>query len=126
MTTDTVANNETSFWANQFAPRPTYLQIAFDFAFGLALPLLCCYFDPIVFRASSGEPLVGKYAIAALIAVGLGLFSLTAWLLFRWPAALLAGFLAGGATLATLLGLLLLPMRLYRRRKGLPERKVVR
>ena len=38
--------------------------------------------------------------------------SLTAWLLFRRPAAVFAGLLTGGALFATMLGLILLPLSL--------------
>jgi hypothetical protein len=81
-------------------------------AFGIVLPVICLYFDPFVLQApieSIEPPLLGRYVVAARVAIGLGLLSLSAWMLIRWPPALMAGLLAGGALFATLLGLVLLP-----------------
>jgi hypothetical protein len=100
------------FWERQFAPRPTAGQIAFDSAFGIVLPLLCLYLDPIVFRASWGQPVLGDYAIAGGGAIALGLLSLCAWLALRQAPALFAGLLTGGAIFAALLGLVLFPLSL--------------
>ncbi len=112
MSTNSATTDRSSFWAKQIAPRITVGQIAFDFAFGIALPVICLYFDPIVFHATFGEPLLGRHAVVAGIAIGLGLLSLSAWMLIRWPPAFMAGLLAGGAIFATLLGLVLLPFSL--------------
>jgi hypothetical protein len=101
-----------SFWERQYQPQPTVGQIAFDLVFGIALPVICLYCDPIVFRASAGEPLFGKYILVAGFAIGLGFLSLSTWLLLRWPATLLVGFLVGGGIFAFLLGLVLLPYSL--------------
>lgn len=105
-----------SFWRRQFAPVATSRQFVFDVVTGICLPLVCLYFDPIVFRSLRGEALLGRYTTVALVAILLGLISLTVWLSLRWPPALLAGLLAGGAIFAGLLGLVLLPFSLI----GLP------
>jgi hypothetical protein len=109
MSTDSATTEQSSFWGKQIPPRPTAGQIAFDLAFGIALPVICLYFDPFVLQADIGEPLLGRYAVSARVAISLGLLSLSAWMLIRWPPALMAGLLAGGAIFATLLGLVLLP-----------------
>ncbi len=98
--------------SRQIVQRPTAGQIAFDCVGGFALPVICLYFDPSVFRAPLGEPLLGRLAVVAGEAIGLGWLSLSAWLLLRWPPALMIGLLAGGAIFATLLGLALLPFSL--------------
>jgi hypothetical protein len=107
-----ISGDQPSFWERQFAPQRTACQNAFDLSFGLALPLICLYFDPIVFRASVGEPLLAGYFTVAGVAISLGFLSLSAWMLLRRPSALLAGLLAGGAIFAGLLGLTLLPFSL--------------
>lgn len=101
-----------SFWRRQFAPVATSRQFVFDVLMGICLPLVCLYFDPIVFRSLSGEALLGRYTTLALVAILLGLLSLTVWLSIRRPPALLAGLLAGGAVFSCLLGLVLLPFSL--------------
>ena len=98
-----------SFRRRQFAPQPTIRQVAFDVAFGIALPVLCHYLDPIVFRASFGGPLLGPSEVVAGGAIGLGSLSLATWLTIGKATALLAGLLAGGALFASLLGLIPLP-----------------
>lgn len=100
---------EPSFWGRQFAPQPTAGQIIFDLGFGIVLPVVCLYFDPIVFQGTLPGPLVGSHRVVAIVAIGLAFLSLSAWLLLGRPAALLAGLLAGGAIFAALLGLVLLP-----------------
>jgi hypothetical protein len=100
----------TSFWRRQFAPQPSHRQTAFDIAFGIAMPLICLYFDPGIFRRPVGNAELGPYVIVAGVAIALGFVSLTGWLVLRWPAALLAGCLSGGGIFALLLGIVLLPM----------------
>ncbi len=109
MSTGSTPGGQQSFWHRQFAPHPTTGQIGFDLAFGIVLPIICLWFDPIVFRSSFGGALLGRYAVLAGVAISLGLVSLTAWLLIRRPPALFAGLMCGGAIFATLLGVVLLP-----------------
>ena len=75
MSTSPTDPKQPTFWERHFELKPTPEQIAFDIAFGIALPLLCLYLDPIVFRAkgSFGEPLLGRHAVLAYAAIGLGL-----------------------------------------------------
>ena len=106
-----MSTGSASFWRRQVAPRPTPGQKAFDLAFGIALPVICLLLDPIVFQSSLpvGEPLLGRHAIAARVAMGLAFLSLSVWMLIGWPRAFMGGLLAGSAIFATLLGLVLLP-----------------
>jgi hypothetical protein len=111
MATEVNALNCGSFWQRQIAPRATPGQVGFDVVFGIVMPIVCLYFDPIVFRSESlGPPLFGSNMILCACAIGLGLFSLAGWLIVLRPSALLAGILAGGAILALLLGLMLFPL----------------
>src|SRR4051812_47856510 len=113
MSTGPTGKDQKSFWERQYEGPPTAWQIAFDLAFGVALPLLCLYFDPIVFRASAlGQPLLGSYMVVGLVAIFLGLVSLPGWIILRRPASLFAGLLAGSAIFSTSLGFVLLPYSL--------------
>src|SRR5690349_8406254 len=109
MSTISARTEQSSFWERQFVGQPTLGQIVFDAAFGIVLPVVCLWFDPIVFRSSLGGPLVGRYTVVAGGAIGLGLLSLAAWMVVRRPPAFLAGLLTGGALFASLLGIFLLP-----------------
>jgi hypothetical protein len=110
MSTASATHERQSFWGRQFAPQITSAQIGFDAAFGIGLPLICLWNDPIVFRSGGfGRPLLGPYTTVAAVAIGLGLISLTAWLSIRRPPALFAGLMCGSAIFAALLGSVLLP-----------------
>lgn len=91
-------------------------RIVFDVAFGLALPILCLLFDPMVFRGSGfdGQPLLGRFRVVAAGAIWLGFFSLSIWLAIPRPSRIVSGLwcglLAGGALFALTLGLVLLPL----------------
>jgi len=100
-----------SFWKRQFAPEVTEAQIAFDVAAGILLPLACLLLDPIVFRSPKG--VLAPYALAAYLAIGLSLIHLAIWLIARRPAPYLAGALAAGAFLSFLIGMVLLPYRVF-------------
>jgi hypothetical protein len=105
------------FWQRQFAPEPSWWQVAFDLAAGILLPLVCLAADPIIFRDPHmspllASPLLGRYTLLCYAAIGTGLLALALWLLCRRPAALLAGFLVAGALFALLLGVVLLPFSL--------------
>lgn len=94
-------------------PDRTPARLAFDLAFGFAVPAACLTLDPLVFRGGlGGGPLLGPYAVAGYAAVALGMAALAGWLLAGRPPALLAGLLAGGGGFALGLGLLLLPLSL--------------
>jgi hypothetical protein len=93
--------------------------LALVLLFGVALPVLCLFFDPVVFRSpdgiarSLGAPVVGPYRVAGYAAAAVGMGSILTWVARRRPAGLLAGLLAGGALFALALGLVLLPLSLF-------------
>jgi hypothetical protein len=97
---------------NQFNCKPTIAQNLFDVAFGILLPLVCLYFDPIVFRTEFGRPLVGNFGLVGHTAIAIGILTLAAWLVTRRLPALFCGALAGGAIFSFLLGLVILPSSL--------------
>lgn len=99
-----------SFWRRQFSRPATSRQKVFDVVFGIALPLVCLLFDPLVFRSDLGKPLLDGYEIGGIGSMIVGMISLGAWLaLGRFPA-FIVGMLAGGAIFAFVLGCLLLPV----------------
>lgn len=95
---------------------------ALDVIGGIVLPLICLFFDPIVFyNATPYEctwPLLGFFVppAAGYVAIGLSLGVLAVWLLFGPRLTLGAGFIGGAlwasAFCTAMLGLLLLPYTL--------------
>jgi len=100
------------FWARQFAAEVTPAQTVFDVVAGLVLPVVCLVFDPIVFKSSPavGGGLLGRYAVAAYLFVGLAMLGLALWLATRRVARLVTGPFFVGAAFALVLGVLLLPL----------------
>ena len=80
------------------------------FAFGVVLPLICLTFDPIVFRTTFGQPILGSYKISSYGIMALATLALAAWLSMRRLPSLFCGFLLGGCAFAVVLGVILLPM----------------
>lgn len=87
-------------------------QYVFDVAAGIVLPLICLYFDPIVFQSDFGRPMFAAHATLGYISILVGIFSLSGWLILHQSPALFAGLLAGGAAFAALVGLAMLPLSL--------------
>lgn len=106
------------FWRRQFVGAPTSAQLSFDVAFGLVLPFLCYYFDPIVFRSSS-EYDMGLYPQVQFYAYtisALEMVALCAWLSGAVRAgrgaAALTGVLLAGAIFSFVVGVAILPYSL--------------
>jgi hypothetical protein len=104
------AQPKAGFWRRQFGEEVTRGQRRFDWAFGFFLPLICFYFDPVVFRSDAGlgTPLLGNYQIAAYFAGFVTTMTLVAWLLWRdrlGSASLFpASVLSIGAVISLLIG----------------------
>ncbi len=98
----------------------TRLQRIADIIFGIIAPILCIYFDPIVFRGANscanGDLYLNKQATFAYTAIGLGIFALIVWLSVESSAKKISAFFAGiffiGFIFSTLLGLRILPFSL--------------
>ena len=90
----------------------TKLRHAVNLFFGIALPLACLRYDPIVFRAEIGSGFLSKYLVVGYLASGIGFVSILSWTLIRLAPAFHAGLLLGGALFAAGLGLALLPLSL--------------
>ena len=79
-------------------------------ALGIVLPLICIAFDPIVFRTTFGQPILGSYKVSGYGFMALSMLVLAAWLSVRRLPSLFCGFLFGGCVFAVVLGVALLPM----------------
>jgi hypothetical protein len=81
---------------------------ALDFAIGIALPLVCLYIDPVLFRGDI-IPVLPSFAVFAYVLIALCMGSLLIRLaLPHERGAFLSGVLAAGALVAFLLGLVVL------------------
>jgi hypothetical protein len=102
------------FIRRQFEGRATRGQKMFDALVGVALPLVCLYFDPIVFRSTGfGAPVLGGYRVFAYAVIGLEIALLALWLARgeragEWGG-MLGGALLAGALFSLVVGVVLLP-----------------
>lgn len=105
-----------AFWNRQFASTPTRPQLVFDVVLGLLAPVLCFYFDPLVFQGSFIGPLYSGYQLFAYSVTAIAVSVLLVWLLFgrrlKSIGALLGGFLYAGAVFSLVIGLAILPFSL--------------
>jgi len=106
------------FWRRQFDGVPTRAQRWFDVTFGVVMPLLCFYFDPVVFRGGffNGQGLYPgvrfyAYTISALEMVALCVWLCGAGRAKRGPA-VLTGVLLAGSMFSFILGVAILPLSL--------------
>jgi hypothetical protein len=107
------------FWRRQFDDAPTPAQLKFDVAFGLVMPVLCLYFDPVVFKGwfETDRGIYGRYQLYAYTISAVEMVALCAWLFAArrggGRAAVLAGMLSAGAAFAFLVGLAILPFSVF-------------
>lgn len=106
------------FLQRQFQPQPTLRQTIFDVLFGIALPILCFIFDPIVFRGNfmAGMALFGKLQFPAYAMAFIEISALTLWLCagkrLGHYAVAIGGFLYAGALISLVIGVVLFPLSL--------------
>lgn len=103
-----------SFWRRQFQIEPTQGQRLFDATFGIVLPVVCFFFDPLVFRGGFVHgPLAGDYKPFAYLLSFVSIMALLAFKLWgeklKWLNGLLSGLFAAGATVSLIVGILLFP-----------------
>lgn len=74
----------TGFWRRQFQPYTTRSQRFYDWLFGVILPVVCFYFDPIVFNSAfgDGEVLLADMRFIAYPFAYAAIMGNMAWLLF--------------------------------------------
>jgi len=103
------------FWRRQFAADRTEVQQIFDVVFGLIAPILCFYFDPIVFKGQFvGESNLQSYQLFAYGVTAVEVSVLAVWLLFGtrlggWSK-LVGGVLISGAVFSAAIGVAILPL----------------
>ena len=116
-TNDNFSARSEGFWRRQFEDAPTGSQVRFDVTFGIAAPVLCFIFDPIVFRGGfSGGGILQQFQFFAYAFSAIEIVALISWLLFgrratKW-AGLASGILHAGALFSFTLGVLILPLSL--------------
>ncbi len=101
-----------SFWQRQFRDVPTNEQRRFDLLFGAFLPLMCFFFDPVVFDGGS----LGHYKAMNYLLAALSISGLCFWHLYgeRLGAAnkFMVGLFSLAAFSSVLLGAILFPISL--------------
>ncbi len=106
---------EPKFWRRQFGSLVTSKQRKFDWFFGVVMPAICFFFDPIVFRGwyDDGGMLV-KYKVFAYLLSGTAIMGLAAWLLWgerlKIFAAPLSGLFFVAGIVAALIAVPLVPI----------------
>lgn len=108
---------KTGFWRRQFSSDVTLRQRKFDWAFGVGLPVICFFFDPIVFKSGLGDrALLGKYMPFAYVLSYAAVMATIAWLLWgvrlKKFSAPLSGLFAMSALAAFAIGVVLFPFSL--------------
>ena len=100
------------FWKRQFYLPATGAQLWFDVFFGMAVPLVCLYFDPTVFRSgSAGDTAVlVPFRIFGYAEISLSIVALAYFLFTRRASSVLSGILLGSAIFSFLLGFAMLPL----------------
>lgn len=104
------------FFSRQFQGEATAKQIGFDWTFGVVLPVICCLFDPVVFRGHAFPALLGDYKPFAYILSFIAIMSMVGFLLLGkkliWVNAVFSGVFGLGALISLMVGLVILPFSL--------------
>jgi hypothetical protein len=107
------------FWSRQFQGRSTKGQRKFDWVFAVILPVICFYFDPIVFRNGTGgigPALLAKISAFAHVLSFAAVLGTIAWLLWGeklgWLNASLAGLFVVSSVAALAIGIFISPYSL--------------
>jgi hypothetical protein len=104
-----------AFVRRQFRDEATLSQVIFDITVGMAMPILCLVFDPIVFRAGGfGQPLAARFQLLAYSIIAIEIVALAVWLALgkrtgEW-CGVLCGIMLAGALFSLVVGTLLLPL----------------
>ena len=112
---ESIAPEKRLFWRRQFGEDRTDAQQVFDVVFGLIAPILCFYFDPIVFKGSFvQQSTIQSYQLFAYGVTAVEVSVLAVWLLFGarlggWSRPV-GGVLISGAVFSAAIGVLILPL----------------
>ncbi len=110
---------EPRFWRRQIGPQITSGQRKFDWIFGVIMPTICFFFDPIVFSNGwkiNDQALLGGIKTMAFVLSFTAIIAIMASLLFgeklKWFNGFLAGLFATSAGFSLLVGILIAPFSL--------------
>lgn len=109
---------KSGFWLRQFKEEATYKQKRFDMIFGVVLPVVCCFFDPLVFRGEilGSGGLLGAYKPFAYVLSYVAIMGLLAFLLMgkklKWANGFLSGLFFLASAISLVIGIVLLPFSL--------------
>lgn len=116
---DEAAKKDAGFWHRQFREKATYKQKRFDLIFGVVLPVVCFFFDPLVFRSEMrglGDASLGAYKPFAYILSFSLVMGVLAFLLFgeklKWMNGFLSGLFFLGSAVSLAVGIFLFPFSL--------------
>ena len=111
------ATVQACFWKRQFNEPRTQSQVAFDVVFGVVGPILCFFFDPVVFRSGLVGPLFPDYQTFVYLFSGIQILLLCFWLIIgsgpEFSNALIGGAMSTGSFLCLVIGCALLPYSLW-------------
>lgn len=113
-------NNSTlkkGFWARQFQQEATKAQRKFDWIFGVIMPVICIFFDPVFFSThNQSQPIWGAFTTLVYLLSFTAILAMMAWLIWgsrlRWLNAILGGLFLAGAVVAFAIGVFMLPYSL--------------
>ena len=113
-TTPLAVPSRRGFLWRQFSGSATRRQKTFDVLVGILLPVLCLFFDPVVFRGGIlGPPLLGRLRLFAYAVIALEIAALSLWLALgervREWGGMLGGAMLAGAAFSFVTGVTLLP-----------------
>lgn len=104
------------FWRRQFQAEPTRRQKQYDWFFGVIMPVVCIFFDPIVFKSWGGDGtggLLSTYRPFAYTGSFISIMLMMAWLLWREKlggfSALIAGMFFAASAISLAIGVVLVP-----------------
>src|ERR1041385_5658172 len=102
------------FWRQQFATDRTPAQILFDLFFGIVVPLLCVWADPVMFKrtALAGPGELFSYRFFAYTEIAVAVTALAAFLSTNRPSLWMSGFLSAAAVFSVGLAIKILPLAL--------------
>ena len=111
-------NKGRGFWERQFQAEATLRQKQWDWTFGIILPVICFFFDPIVFRTwgAVDHAYLGAFRPFAYACSFVWIMLLMAWLLWREKLGALSGIFGGlflvASAISLVVGVALLPVSL--------------
>ncbi|MFN0279120.1 MAG: hypothetical protein ACKVRN_11020 [Pyrinomonadaceae bacterium] len=110
------------FWERHLQKTESKKSKKFDWIFGVTLPVICFFADPIVFKNGLGsadldDALLSDYRPFAYLLSFMSIMAMLAWLIWgehlKGLAVMVSGILASGAAVSLVVGLFLLPFSFF-------------